>query len=198
MTIYHTLEIVTDSSDAPSLSAVKDFLRVDSTSEDAAITDLKLAAMDEVRRVTGQDYGSVIYIARFSAWPKSRNVPVNLFKEPASNAFLQLPRWPVMSVEYVKHYVDGVQTTLASSEYRVAQQGILPVNEWPQDTDVRPDAIEVKFTAGQTYVPQSIRQAILLLCRYYYAGGNPNNYTDAMSDYDKAQLLLSNYRQTYL
>lgn len=198
MSLFHTLQIVNLPAPVVSVADAADFLRVDDQSEYASIEGLIEVGMEEVCRVTGQAFGTATYVARFTKWPTADSMPLKLFEEVSPNGFLQLPRWPVLTVEHVKHYVDGTQVTLAPSDWRIAEQGILPVTEWPTNTDVRPDAIEVRFTAGQTFIPQSIRQAVLLLCRFHYAGGNPNNYSDQQSDYDKAHALLSNYRTTFL
>src|SRR5690606_2147840 len=96
---------------------------------------------------------------------------------------LELRVCPVQSVESVKYYdTAGVQQTLDSSDYLVdiaSEPGrIVPVPDtsWPE-TQRRPNAVEVAFTAGYgetlSDVPAAAKQAVLLLAGNWFANREP-------------------------
>jgi uncharacterized phiE125 gp8 family phage protein len=87
-----------------------------------------------------------------------------------------VPNPPLVSVTSVKYYDDaGTLQTLSASGYRVlagTPGRIAPahLNDWP-DAREHPDAVVARYVAGYgaaSAVPQSLRQAILLLAGHWY------------------------------
>lgn len=91
------------------------------------------------------------------------------YQRYASGREIRLPRPPLQSVTWIKYYdAAGVQQTLDPSAYYVATGSepgrIRPVTYWPA-TQVRPEAVEVRFVAGYggaSAVPAAAKAAILL------------------------------------
>lgn len=96
---------------------------------------------------------------------------------------IYLPRNPVVSVASIKYDdTDGVEQTLASTEYRVAAAGeprrITPAygKTWPTARE-QTGAVRVVFTAGYgtaaTDVPERVKQVIRLLLSHSFEHHEP-------------------------
>jgi hypothetical protein len=90
---------------------------------------------------------------------------------------LRIPIRPVVTVTSVKYYdTAGVQQTMDAATYWVAAQTgrIQPKNGWPETEAMRPEGIEVVFTAGDAAgtLPPQAKSAILLIlaARYTHRG----------------------------
>ena len=146
--------------------------KVDVTTDDDLITALIVAAREEVERLTWRALITQTLELILDAWPDSDR--------------LELPRAPLQSVTTVK-YKDktGAETTWSSAEYLVGTDsvpGILALDwdaSWPS-VDLYPvEPIRIRFVAGYglaATVPQSLKQACLLLVAHWYeareAGGD--------------------------
>ncbi len=186
-----------------SAAEVRNYLRIDGDDDDVAIGLLIAQACEEAEAVTGRALVSATYKATFEDWPRN---PARFADwpyggiAPYSPQFL-LPRTPLVSVTSVQYYAEDAATltTLSTSAYRVItdrEQGFIELVDgetWP-DLEPRSDAVQVTFVAGSgsssSDVPAGIRQAMLLLCRHYYAGGNPNTYAGNETDHARATTLL--------
>lgn len=203
------LQVVTPAASFPATSdEVAAYLRADAVAEADHLTHLRQHAVEEVERYTGRALVSTAYKLLLSDWPRGDSEFASYPRYPrgAYIRALEIPRSPVLTITSVKYYPadSDVLTTLDSSKYISVvayEPGMVYLkegNEWPELSE-RPDAVQVEFTAGYATaadVPKSIKQAMLLLCRFYYAGGNPNDVDQGGDDLTKAHLLLSKLRVT--
>jgi uncharacterized phiE125 gp8 family phage protein len=184
-------------SSAISRSLVETFLR--SIPEDSEhVTQLIAASANEVERLTGRALIRSRYRQTQAGFPTAVQAS-NRFMFPADARSIQLAREPLVSVESVKGYVSGTLTTL-SGYYVIADRGLVVFDTaytFPE-LDERPDALQVEFTAGYgltaSDVPAELHQAMLLLCRYNYAGGNANVNSSNHTDKDSAHSILEGWR----
>lgn len=93
---------------------------------------------------------------------------------PAFGAPIRLPCPPLVSVASVKYYdTDGVQQTLADTEYSVSKHPVTPLircgigQDWPLTANIH-DAVTVRFTCGPAETPEDIRHAMLLLVAHLF------------------------------
>ena len=147
-----------------SLTEVKLHLRVDGTDEDSLITALIGAA---VAHLDGLGVlGRAMITQSWAEWVGS------------SPGIVTLPIGPFQSLTSVEYYDDaGALQTATLSDYEVRLEGdrvnVRPKTgkAWP-DAATRSDAIKIVYVAGYgdagTDVPQSIRQAILLMVGHWY------------------------------
>lgn len=110
----------------------------------------------------------IIDLARYAGWPDG----------DAANPVITLPRGPLQSVTSIT-YVDtgGSDVVLSSSNYRVDSSSLVPRITpaygmvWPTTQTVM-NAVSVEFVAGYgatgVYVPQPLRQAILILAATWF------------------------------
>jgi len=147
---------------------VKSQARIDTTAEDSLIDRLISAATASIEG----PYGIGIALVEQTWELKLDWFPLEI----------QLPLYPVLSVESIK-YIDteGTEQTLDSSVYRVDTHSnpariTLEWNEtWPS-TRLISNAVTVTFKAGyavegsdyQANVPQDLRHAITLLVAHWY------------------------------
>tara|TARA_B100000575_G_C23115070_1_gene644490 strand:+ start:956 stop:1558 length:603 start_codon:yes stop_codon:yes gene_type:complete len=149
---------------ASALADVKAHLRVDTTHEDDVISDYFAAAMSFV-----QDYCRITIEA--TTWD------MHLPAFPRLYRYIGLPRGTVTSVDFLKYYdTDGVLVEWSSEDYYLAL-GELPAkiylhgdDNW-EDTQTRPDAVQVRYSAGfssWSSVPAMYRQPLYYLTGHYY------------------------------
>ena len=194
---------------ALSVAEVKNYLRIDGTDDDAAVQLLIDQATEEAESVTGRALVNATYRLSLADWPR---MPVRPADQPwvplgKYSRSMLLPRAPLVSVASVLYYPSdgGAQATLSPTQYLIQIDYIegfvflKPDYDWPALAE-RPDAVQVMFTAGHgassSDVPAQIRQAMLLVSRYYYTGGNPNTHNDPDTDFAKAHVLLEKNRVT--
>ena len=91
-----------------------------------------------------------------------------------------LHRRKVASIESIKYYVDNVLTTVLASRYSFTDENykwseiylVESTDYWPTDSDIRPQAVEIIFTAGfgtaDTDIPYDIKQAIQMIVAFLY------------------------------
>lgn len=184
---------------------VATYVRTDAEAEGSHLTNILQLATEEAERYTGRAMLETQYRHVAPDWPRGPTEFASYPRYPRGpyTRALELPRCPLLSVESVKYYPadSDALTTLDPSNYLVVttyEPGMIYLREnkdWP-DLSERPDAVQVEFTAG--YTQQSLsriaKQAVLLLCRYYYAGGSPNERDEMADDLAKAHLLLDKLR----
>lgn len=104
---------------------------------------------------------------------------------------IELRKLPVVSVEFIKHIVGGVLTTLSVSQYEVdlitEPPRIVPVVSkcWPE-TDCVLNAVTVEWTAGYSspsLVPSLAKDAVLYrVCQAFNGCEVGDNYWSMISD----------------
>lgn len=142
----------------------KAHLRIDSTDEDALITDLIVAATQAAEHMTGRALMAQTWEVNFNAFPDA----------------VELTRVPVQSIASVT-YADstGVQTVLDSALYALDNKDdfgfsyVVPAygGSWP-DTRDEINAVSVRYVAGYAdaaSIPAGIKQWILLQIGAMYA-----------------------------
>lgn len=148
-----------------SLSDAKIHLRLNITdgSEDSYITALIAAAQDLIQRETGIRFYADVYDQFWSNFPSNAQT-------------LQLTRYPVASVTWIKYYdLSNTLQTWSTNSYISA----LPTNSpgwiepvynifYPVNVRPRPDSVNVRYTTGFTTIPLAAVQACKLLVGSWY------------------------------
>jgi uncharacterized phiE125 gp8 family phage protein len=158
--------------DPISIAEAKAHCRVSIDDDDGLLAGYILAARAHVERETGR----VLMTQRWDlnidrAWPRS-------WDGACYRSRIVLPLPPLRSVVSIQYVDDqGVTQTLAADQYRVIKGEIFGYVEpafdvaWPAVRAIG-DAITVRFEAGYgstpSAVPESIRQAMLLLVGHWY------------------------------
>lgn len=146
------------------LVEVKKHCREDDTGQDQLLAALVQAAREKVEGDTGRQLVSATVRERFDCFPEDG--PIRLSLAPVQS---------VTSVAYVD--ADGDSQTLDAADYRVDAESeparIEPAygEAWPAAQEVV-NAVTVTYLAGwatAAAVPQSLKQAILLLVGHWYA-----------------------------
>lgn len=200
------LQVITPAGSEPiSVEEAAAYLRADLDGEYDHIEQIIGQATEEAERYTGRAMLPTAYRLVIADWPRGlpefASYPRNT--KGAYIRTIELPRSPVTAIASVKYYPadSEVLTTLSASQYIAVtayEPGMVYLKEgyeWPELSE-RPDAVQVEFTAGYASIPKAVKQAVLLLCRYYYAGGSPNERDENADDLAKAHLLLDKLRLT--
>jgi len=170
------------------LAEAKDYLRVDSSDEDALIQALIKAAREWVEHYTGRALISQTWDAFWDTW-------CDPFIAPLS---------PLQSVTTLKYTDDnGTQQTLANTVYSVDTDAVpgkvwLAYNQtWPTARAI-PNTIEMRFISGHgdnpSDVPHSIRTAIKILCDDRWQHRESEVIGASVEELPVVQNLLCNYR----
>lgn len=182
--ISAAVRIIDATSEPVSLADAQAWLRVDSQDDATEITTLITTARQIVEDFTGRALLTQTWRLVASEWPEGRFAGVE--------NVVQLPRSPLASVTSVKYYPEngGAQATFASSNYHVVTAltpGAIVIADgasWP-DLAVRPDAVEVNFTAGEASaatVPAGLRHAVLLVLAHLYELRSPVNVGNIVNE----------------
>ncbi len=147
-----------------SLAEAKSHLRVDTTDDDALITALITAAREQVENDTRRALVTQTWDYVLDAFP--------------SGSEIVLPLPPLQSVTSITYRdKDGNSSTFDASNYVVDTAGMFgrvvlkSGVTWPSVTLYPAGAVTVRFVAGYGdagAVPQSLKQAILLLVGHLY------------------------------
>lgn len=157
-----SLQLITAPVELPlTLEQARVHLKVSATAEDGLILSWLNAATDQAE----------VYLRRAlitQTW--------ELALDKFAGREIELPKPPLQSVTSVKYIDrDGVEQTFASSNYYVDERstpGRIVLDDaafWP-DTDVRPNAVKVRYVAGYGFaaaVPFTMKAAILLFVQYH-------------------------------
>lgn len=168
-----TLTVKTPPATEPvSLSTVKDHLRIDTTDQDSALSNLIQAARERAER----------YLARALI---TQTLELRLDRFPS---MIELPRPPIQSMDTITYIdPDGVEQTLASYDADTEGARIIPSHgsDWPT-TRVTVNAVTVTYTAGYgdaADVPEAIKQGMLVQIERMYDRHD--------TDYDKTLAMVS-------
>lgn len=165
-------------------------LRVSDDSEDEQLDGLIKAAREYVE-------------TRIDRALMTQTIRLSLDRFPAYE--IRLPKPPLQSVTSVQ-YIDGAGATqtVSASDYRVdtyTEPGrIEPVTVWPV-ADARVAAVRVTYVAGFTsaaLVPQTIKQAMLLLMTHWYENRSAVGRPGGPVELAVASLLGMNWSGSYV
>lgn len=164
-----------------SVSDAKTFLRIDSSSEDALITNLILAATNYFEEKTGRDLINKTYICYLDNFPGNSGgyAPVLYWPVNSASTPIKLKKSRVQSITSIQYYKDDVLTTFNSSNYYLTQEAnnfpsiyLKQNSSWPIDLDNRAQAAKITFVSGYgssgSNVPIGIQQCILDMVTYLY------------------------------
>lgn len=169
-----SIKVITAATAEPlSVSEVKDYLRVDSSAEDALVGVLIAAARTMCEQYTRQILMTTTIEEYWDDFPaSSASAP----REASGQWFteydiLRLSRGPVQSVTSVKYYDgNGVEQTINSSSYSLDSVSeparILPVTAWEGIDPNRLNSVIVRYVVGYASaaaVPAPLKQAMLLM-----------------------------------
>ena len=161
------------------LEEARSQLRVSDSSEDGLIAGYLLAARTLAEERTGRVFVTQTWVETFDEhWPRHEHHSHGRRRGILGRRRIALPRPPLQSVSSIT-YVDttGATQTLDPSQYVVGRyKNIGVIDEaygvcWPT-TRCQVDAISVTYIAGYSDtnpMPETIRQAILLLVGHFYA-----------------------------
>lgn len=162
-----------------SLTDAKARLRVTTSDEDTELANYIAAARDLAEAECGRVFIDTVFSLYLDEFPGGRGE-------------ILLPRSPVSAVAYVKYYDSaGVLQTIDTADYHTALYGpvvrVLPVWDtvWPTVQSGRPEAVEIRFTAGYgaaaSAVPRAAVEAVkvILADRYQYPDGGSRGIPDA-------------------
>lgn len=140
-----------------SLAAAKAHLRVLHEDDDAVITNLILAAVDEFEQRTGRAFSAITAQLRLSEFPDDA---------------IAIPRPPLQAVSSITYTTSAGVVTMPAGDYVVDathSPGLIThVSTWPAAID-RPGSIVISFTAGNPAACSArIKNAILLWLDLHY------------------------------
>jgi uncharacterized phiE125 gp8 family phage protein len=180
------------------LAEAKTHLRVDGAAEDALIGALISAARQSVEARTNRALCTQVWEARFDAFP-------------ADDAFVELPRSPLQSVQQVS-YLDAtgtlVQATIGDFDVLApsgphAQPGSVgpkPDKTWPTNVQDRAHAARIRFVAGYgaaSAVPAPLKAALLLILGDLYANREAQIVGGNVAENRAVDALLAPFRVFY-
>jgi len=161
------------------LAQASEHLRVDSTEDQAYISDLIPVAREYFDALTGRASAIATYVMTAETWE-------DLFYqigriENTSAYVIPIYRTPLLSVTSVKYYAPDADTltTMSASDYRVittAEPGMIQLKNSPPSVDDRIDAIQITFTAGTDCAPAMSKHAIRMLVAHFYENRAPVAY----------------------
>lgn len=168
------VKVITPATAEPlTVSEVKDFLRVDSSAEDALIGVLITAARTMCEEYTQQVMMPTTVEQYWDDFPySSASAPRDTRGQWFSDYdIMLLQKSPVQSVSFIKYYDgNGTQQTITSTSYSVdvvsQPARILPVTSWDGIDPNRLNSVTVRYVVGYAdaaSVPAPLKQAMLLM-----------------------------------
>lgn len=141
-----------------SLTNVKNYLKIDYSTDDTLITSLIEAARD----YTEAYLGSTLITTEYTYYTDKFSY------------IMRIPLGPVQSIDSVKYYnTAGTLTTLSTDDYSASgDKRRIIVTDIPTLEDDRLSAVQIAFTAGysdtESSVPDIIKTAIYEMIAYWY------------------------------
>lgn len=185
------LELVTGPATASlTLAEVKAQLRIDSDDEDTLLTNLIHTAEAHVDGLG--DLGRAMIT---QTWAQYEN---------QAPGWVRLHMTPVQSLTSVEYYdSDGTLQTATVSDFELWRDGDHMIckpkdgKQWP-GADTRPDAIKITYVSGfgdaSSDIPESIRQAMLMLIAHLYENREAVTEAKLMSTPMGYDMLMNNQR----
>lgn len=136
---------------AITLSEAKLHCRVEQDEDDALISDLIVAAVSHIERITG-------WVTNPQNFQKSyKNI-----EKP-----MRLPHWPVTAVTAIEQV--GASTVNVAASFDVDLTGRpARVTMYDAVSLDRGEVIRISYTAGETSLPAELKQAALMLVAHWY------------------------------
>jgi hypothetical protein len=198
--------------DALNLATVKEFLRLDGTADDAALTAIIKGSTKRVESYIDQKLITQTWDIFFDGFPASygdghepwwdgmRQGAISELSK--SVPFMEMPFGPLASasVKYINEA--GTEMTYDSAGYVIDtrdRHGAIVLKSgylWPTDILTPVNGVVVRGVfgyGGQTDVPDDIKQALMNLVAFLYEHRDDNQDLPAMPA--SAQLLLEPYRE---
>jgi len=164
-----SLKLITAASTYPiTLADARLHCKVDTTDDDTLITGLIIAASEMAEQYTGRALTTQTWEVSVDQFPVSYL--------PTTRPAIELTRAPVASVASVKYLdlnntlqtLDPSQYTLDNADdFGVARVVPAPNVTWPS-TSTAPNAVQVRYVAGYSVVPEPIRQWIRIAVSTMY------------------------------
>lgn len=185
------LELVTGPAVSPlTLDEVKDHLRIDSSDEDALLSNLIHAAESHVDGLG--DLGRAMITQSWAQY------------ESQAPGWVRLRMTPVQSLTSVEYYdAAGVLQTATLADFELWRDGDFMIckpkdgAQWPQ-ADTRADAIKITYVAGfgdaTTDIPEAIREAMLMLIAHLYENRESTTEAKLTSTPMGYDMLMNNQR----
>lgn len=156
-------ELLTKAPSPVSLAAMKDYLKITTSDDDAIIQTRIDAATEWGEKITGRDFRAITW-----------KLLLDCFADR-----IELCRDPVISITTVKHLVDAVLVTVPDTVYylkKLPESSEILLNEdqeWPTDTDNREQAIEIEFATTGFRCQDTIIEAIQRhVAQWYFNRGD--------------------------
>lgn len=151
---------ISKSTDLPvTLADVKKHLLVEHDLDDDLITSYIWSAVSYAEDYTGRDYTPTTYDWLLPCWHEK----------------FEIPKVAVQEIASLKYYdTDNAQQTWSSSNYYTVIPTDMPALLVPDVTvtkpalKARPDAIVIRFTAGESTLPWQVDAAVKLLAGHFY------------------------------
>jgi hypothetical protein len=137
------------------LNDVKDNAVITSCKKDGLITLYTKAAIDYAEKITRRDFTERTYETFRDCFPVG-----------FGNVGFELRKSPLISVEKIEHFVSGSLVTVDDTLYYNTLEGdyseVLTVDQaqWPDNTDVRKQAIVITFKAGFSVTPEWVTEGV--------------------------------------
>ena len=187
-----------------SVSEVKQYLRVDGSSDDDLLTDMIVAARGMAEEYLRRSLITQTVKLTMDWFPRRENGDwwdgvreIAISELSHEEDYIKLPMAPIQSISSIVTYSDGNQaSTFSASNYRLDAAGArVMLNDgqvWPSDLRAR-QAVEITYVAGYgdeaSDVPAAIRQAIMQMVNSLY---NSRGCDSGISD--SAKMLMRPYR----
>ena len=155
--MLRSLKIVTVGTLPITLATAKAHLRILHDDDDAQITNLIVAGVEEFEQRTGRAFSAITAQLRMNEFPAEA---------------IAIPRPPLQAVSSITYTTAAGVVTLAADNYTVDATHspglITPTTSWPTAID-RPGSIVVSFTAGNPAACSArIKNALLLWLDLHY------------------------------
>lgn len=167
-----------------SLSDVKTWLKIPNslTVDDNLITALIKSSAGIFEKITGRDLINKTYRTSLDSFPCVDGLSYysgvsSLAPQYHDNGII-IRKSKLQSITSIQYYKDGVLTTWASSNYYITDLPdysaiyLVADKEFPNDVDVRKQAVVITFVAGygssDASVPEDVKQALLQFIAYLY------------------------------
>jgi len=184
-------EIATDLNAEPiTLAEAKAQLRVDTSDEDALISNLITACREKFEDETGRSVAVRTIVAYWDRWP--------------DDSVFALPLYPVVGVSDVRYLDENeVTQTVPASDYTVDPVGITPRVVLKSDADKPevgdfPNAVFIRYVVGEAVPPESAKTSILLNLTMLYERREDQKINDNEPYTRSAGYMAFNHRKRLL
>lgn len=136
---------------AITLSEAKLHCRIEQDEDDALVSDLIVAAVAHIERITG-----------WVTNPQNFQKPFKNIDKP-----MRLPHWPVTAVTAIEQVGTSTVNVAANFDVDLTSRPAR-VTLYDALTLDRGEVIRISYTAGETDLPDELKQAALMLVAHWY------------------------------